>query len=376
MPNADATPPQPNHPPIGRYVFLDGLRGIACLIVFAYHIQMEQLFSGAIAPHVPRSIQQLIAHGNLGVQIFFVLSGFVIAHSQRNARVNAAYLGNFALRRALRLDPAYWAALALAISFSVSPWGKWFPGLYIPTLKQIFINMFYLQEFLKSHRLVGASWTLCYEVQFYLVLTILTGAAQSLARRARWAQWRPLLVLSMAIGVVSLLVTGGAISPVPGLFTNLWFMFYLGVLACWSLQRRISFAWFWIYSALTTITLLHGWNAETVMALATAIVILTVGYAEKLNTWLGNPIIQFFGRISYSIYLLHGIICIYLLEAGRKITGTAALPALGWISLALGITFAASWFLYRFVERPGVVLGNRLKQRSARINYGALASTP
>jgi peptidoglycan/LPS O-acetylase OafA/YrhL len=348
-----------------RFTFIDGLRGLACLGVFAFHLYTLGSFHGVLLRYVPSPVEFLIAHGNLGVQIFFVLSGFVIAYSLRNARINAAYLGNFALRRALRLDPAYWVAMAIAIFLCATKLGKDVPGQYVPTFKQVLINLFYLQEFAQTHRILSVSWTLCYEVQFYLVLTILIGFGQSLAAKCGWSESGMILGISFTVGLISVLIAAEIIpNTISGLFINLWFMFYLGCLVAWRLEGRISIVWIFLYAAAVALTLLRGWNWDTAMALATAGVILAVGLAQKLTSWLDNSIIQFFGRTSYSIYLLHALSCEYVLAAGRRITGDSPLPAAGWIGLAFALTVGASFLLYRFVERPGVELGKRLKEHS------------
>lgn len=90
----------------GRFVFVDALRGIAALWVVLFH-----LFATSHLEHLeaalPVPIAQLLHAGYLGVTIFFVLSGFVIAHSVARHRVDAAFAGWFVVRRSVRLSVPY-----------------------------------------------------------------------------------------------------------------------------------------------------------------------------------------------------------------------------------------------------------------------------
>lgn len=99
-----ATPSRPES--VVRFTYVDALRGIAALSVLVYH------FTGSLIrnfPHnpLPKPIFSLLSHGNMGVEVFFVLSGFVISYTLRNAWVTPGYVGRFALRRSIRLDPPF-----------------------------------------------------------------------------------------------------------------------------------------------------------------------------------------------------------------------------------------------------------------------------
>ena len=88
-----------------RFVFVDALRGLAALWVLFFH-----MFEGPHLSHLeavlPGLVMRPIHAGYLGVTVFFVLSGFVIAHSVAGQRVDASYAGWFVLRRSVRLDVA------------------------------------------------------------------------------------------------------------------------------------------------------------------------------------------------------------------------------------------------------------------------------
>src|SRR5690349_17798349 len=104
---------------VTRFEFLDGLRGIAALGVIFFH------FNGSLKEHSHFSqfLLSALDLGHLGVQIFFVLSGFVIAYSLRQEKLSCLFVLRFFVRRSIRLDPPYWvAALAIIVLSLLGQW--------------------------------------------------------------------------------------------------------------------------------------------------------------------------------------------------------------------------------------------------------------
>src|SRR5262245_37944926 len=99
----------------GRSTLIDALRGVAAFSVACYHITRYGSFPGPARELIPAFLQAWFDHGWMGVQFFFVISGFVIAYSVRNARITPGYVGNYALRRSIRLDPPYWTTIAFVL---------------------------------------------------------------------------------------------------------------------------------------------------------------------------------------------------------------------------------------------------------------------
>ena len=343
-------------------VFIDGLRAFACLSVVVYHFYAVSVLHGPLARWVPAPLEWVLARSKLGVDVFFVISGFVIAHSVRSARLNPSFVANFAVRRSIRLDPPYWAAMALSIAVG-APRALRVTGSALPTTRQLLRNVFYLQELTHSHRILDVSWTLCFEVQFYIVLILSLAAAQWLAARSRFTVASVALAITWPVSLATLAVPAGRVSAVPGLFVNQWYGFYLGVLARRALSSsgRSRGAWFWTYAAAAAATLRFQWDWAVVTALATALLIYAVGRLGRLGTALRWRPVQVVGRASYSIYLVHGVFAVAILDYGRRRTGDAVLPAVGWELLALGLTAVTSWLMFRYVERPATQLAAGIK---------------
>src|SRR5687767_8776 len=102
----------------GRFTFVDALRGVAALAVVLFHA-VEGGHIPDLMAVMPAWLTAMISHGHLGVAVFFVLSGFVIAHATYGQTITLSYLGRFMLRRSIRLDPPYWFAIAVAVGFAV-----------------------------------------------------------------------------------------------------------------------------------------------------------------------------------------------------------------------------------------------------------------
>lgn len=100
-------------PPANLFCFIDALRGFAALAVVIFYAG-----AGNHIDRLPSAFLVVASYGEFGVAVFFVISGFVIAHSLRDQELTATGVGTFMLRRAIRLDPPYWIAIVLAIGFS------------------------------------------------------------------------------------------------------------------------------------------------------------------------------------------------------------------------------------------------------------------
>ena len=142
-------------------------------------------------------------------------------------------------------------------------------------------------------------------------------------------------------------------------------MFYYGVACYWALQWETSNGWFYLTSALFTLSFLSPTrNDECWVALFTGLVIFYVGKTGRLNSWLNFGWLQFLGRISYSLYLVHYVIGLSIQQIGRHISGDSPRAEVVWFFISLGASIVGAWILYRLVEVPGVKLAKRLKTES------------
>ncbi|WP_172191682.1 acyltransferase family protein [Actinomyces faecalis] len=144
-----------------RFRELDGLRGIAALSVVIGHLTVtyDDHYAGGGEPLFK------FTYGAFGVEIFFLISGFVILMTAFRAERPL----QFVISRVTRLYPAYWISIAISVILGLS-----LPSLAVPTDAITIIgNMTMVQRWLFVENLDGTHWTLAVEMQFYLLILIL-----------------------------------------------------------------------------------------------------------------------------------------------------------------------------------------------------------
>jgi len=285
-----------------RFHLIDALRGFAALWVVLYHANEGGHLDGLVQL-IPEAFVMIIFElGHAGVPIFFVLSGFVIAHSIKNDSVNGSYFAKFTLRRSLRLDPPYWAAIVLVILLawlSSNVKGEFYE---LPDLVTILAHMFYLQGILEIPHLSIIFWTLCLEIQFYLVFCGLAYLTQKFEKYTNKA----FVIIFTLVGLISLLWPVGMLKEniYPGLFLPFFHAFLLGVFTYWSWQKKISIHFFYLYFLIVIISSVISQSSFSIAAALTAFIIHECA-RFNLITSLNWRWIQFLGVISYSLYLTH-----------------------------------------------------------------------
>lgn len=346
----------------GRFLFIDGLRGVAALAVVCYHLN-ENLPSPR--PWIGRSLGTLFGHGNLGVDVFFVLSGFVIFHSVRAGERSLRYLARFGVRRSIRLDPPLWATIAIEIVLIRV--GLWlFPALAtpLPTTSQIFANVTYAQRFFGIPSIVPVFWSLTYEVQFYMVLV---GGLVLLHHLRAGMVLRELLYAAVFVYSLTIWV-GLADLPLRGLFIDRWFEFALGIAAAAVLGQQLSVSRFAVLGIVTLLVAAApsagAYRMQTMgTSVVTASIIVIVGSFGGMDRVLAGPVIQYLGRISYSLYLIHLSIGWRLVSLAKSLIGPE-LGVLQWFmifGIGVGVSIAAAWLLNVGLEAPSMRFAQRIR---------------
>ena len=274
--------------------------------------------------------------GWLGVEVFFVISGFVIPYSLYKGGYRLRNYGTFVLKRIIRLDPPYVATIAIIIPLgylSASMPGFRGPPYHVTT-GQVLLHFFYLNAFFKANWLNGVFWTLAIEFQYYLMVGFLF---PFICHRKRVVR----CLLFAGLGGLAVAFSPEHYTP----YVVHWlFLFALGMAAFLWLTRLVTA---WEYWGLSLVLVGGaGYTLGPLIAVAgllTACIILFVKSSNKIILFLGN--------ISYSLYLIHIPIGVKVMNLGiRFATNWAACLLL--LFVGLGVSLAAAYLLYRFVEKP------------------------
>jgi peptidoglycan/LPS O-acetylase OafA/YrhL len=343
-----------------RFALVEELRGLAAMAVVLYHAN-EGKHITHLMEYVPSWARWPIENGHLGVAIFFVLSGFVIAHSLTNRHLSYPFVGRFLLRRYLRLAPPYWFAISLALLFAFAS-AHFVEGKEPPviSLRQIAAHLFYLQEILEYKEINPIFWTLCQEVQFYATFALLL-AVSGINPYSRTLNQRTIGIFA-PVALVSLLWPLGLVVAEPwrGSFFPLWFSFLLGVGAHWSWKHPELAPYCLMYAA---IILAFGVLRQDALAVTCALTSLALFYGAArglIYCGLGLSSLQMLGTVSYSLYLTHNPITGAVFRLGTMLTGRSAIAEFLWWPIAILACVAFATAVWWLIERPSMILAKRV----------------
>ncbi|MFB7781600.1 acyltransferase family protein [Streptomyces vinaceus] len=339
----------------GRLRALDGLRLLAALMVAGYHYggrggQISEAWGASPRQLFPAAAPWL-AYGCLGVQIFFVISGFVICLSAEGRSVRA-----FAASRAARLYPAYWVALVLVAvaARAVSP-------------SDFLVNLTMLQQPLGAGRVLGVCWTLWAELRFYVLFALCVVLPGGGRRRTLLfcAGWMLSAVLADAAD------PGGKGFLVQALMPQ-YAPFFIGGIGLYLAHRapRDRLAWAvagagWLLGQHYAVAGL--WHAPdprffSYRSAVVIIAVVTAGFAAVALVALGRlgrarwRWLTLAGALTYPFYLVHEHLGWVLISALHR---RAGLPPGAVFALTVAAILALAWAVHRGVERP---LGPRLRR--------------
>src|SRR5665213_2839758 len=236
----------------GRIVGLDGVRGLAALYVVLYHIFLRA-WPGVAAADAPFWAVWLDS-GRAAVIVFIAVSGFSLAIRPARSGWRFASIRGYARRRAWRILPPYWAALAFSLVM------VWFvlaqPGWAVPTAKSVIVYGLLVQDAVSTGIPNRAFWSIAIEAQLYVLLPLLL----LIVRR-----WSAIAMVALAAAIV---VTMGLLGPqVPWMndalmkFTpDLAVLFAVGVLTAGIVTARERvrsqpWAWYALVAAVPLIVL-------------------------------------------------------------------------------------------------------------------------
>ncbi|MCB1185196.1 acyltransferase, partial [bacterium] len=350
---------------------LDGLRGVAILLVIGFHYLHVQAQPGA-APGLVQA-GALFRWGWGGVDLFFVLSGFLITGILLDHRDGARYWRPFYLRRACRIVPLYFLVIALFVA--LAPWGRAALPWLFADARPLWSYLTFTQNLLMHDagfgaNWLGVTWSLAIEEQFYLVVPLLV---RVLPRRA--------LTAVFVVGIVAapglrLLVgnLGAYVFP----FTRGDAILAGGLLAllvrtpgawAWVRARAGGLAWLFVPALAAGVVLwrknagvgdpwLHAVFAGAALVAVALPLALPAGLLHRV---LRHRVLVWWGLRSYAVYLLHQPVAglLHGLLRGEPVPVFHGWEGSGVTLLALAVTALLAEISYRFFEGPLLAWGRR-----------------
>ena len=333
----------------GQMPPLDGLRGIAILLVLMHQFDLVS------SPH---ALDLALDSGWIGVQLFFVLSGFLITGILLDTRDRPDYFRRFYVRRVLRIFPLYYAVLVVTLIAGNTTIWLWT----------------YLSNF-HNHPALAHFWSLAVEEQFYLVWPFVVWRA---GRRGVIVIGGAMVIAAIASRIVIRAHFGAeaAYFWTPCRMDALALGAMLAALVRGDRAAALERSGMVVAGALTVLSgvVLGGQNRIAPMMQLFGYTVVAAGFALVLIGALVSPVagralawapLRRVGTYSYGMYVihlpLHNYVALPLLRRVAPNIGTAG--ALGCIVVEAAVTFAAAAISYHLFERRFLALKDRFAAR-------------
>ncbi len=363
-PNAHAGPAigtsgRPGSAPGAHVDAIQALRGVAALAVVLYHARQELAWR-----HIPVPLPDIPA-GAAGVDLFFVVSGFVMVHASRPLFGEPRAIVTFLARRIARIVPLYWfftfaRVLHIAISNRHSVLLNDLPS-------HLFHSLSFIPAGIGTFPIVVQGWTLDFEMFFYLCF------ACCLPLRAGAG------LLTLCGGLIGLALLGGfgvIDGPAAAICNPQLLEFVGGVLIGWLHARRIRIGLFAaalaaaaaVAALLATAPVLDSlapWRGVVWGMPATAIVAgATLARGGARPAW-PRPLLRL-GDASYSLYLSHMLVFSMTAQLALRVAVANPLGALLYLGSSIGLALCAGFAVHRWIEVPITrVCGSLLRRHPA-----------
>ena len=319
---------------------LDGLRGIAVVLVMALHLFKRAAY---FTEHpVLLGFTKLTTVGWVGVDIFFTLSGFLITSILLKSKTDEHYFKNFYVRRALRIFPLYYAAIAFVLFFAPKVEEEFTNQLStaLPIMLLYQQNWALLFKDFHITQYLGITWSLAIEEQFYFLWPFIV---YKLDRNT---------LIKVSIGYIAVSILGRVLGTLlwPNLGESSTFFYYTsfarfeemlfgGLLATFltyegALEKvkryalPLFLASFTVFVALHILSLpgdphpehaslpltLGGYTTAALFTLGLIGIFVTSPPQNLFRRFFANPVLTFLGKYSYSMYLFHMTAALILLD--------------------------------------------------------------
>jgi peptidoglycan/LPS O-acetylase OafA/YrhL len=383
LPGIDASTPIAPRAGHAHYQALDGLRGLAILLVFMVHVNgAAYSLRESLAGHV---LALGAAWGWMGVDLFFVLSGFLITGILIKALNGPHYFRNFYIRRTLRIFPLFYGVLLLLAVLTPVLQLKWHPGhiAYLFYCQNIAVNMNPALTEVQPAVYIGHFWSLAVEEQYYLLWPMAIWLLRDERKMMRLCLALIAFTILLRFVLTALLPSNVALDIIYKELPTHWDGLLLGswltlAMRRWPVEQlRRHTRWpFWLAIAVLLLVGIYtrSMDFQSPAMETIGFTVIPVMFASLLLRCFvpGSPVLRFcslrfmrfLGRYSYGIYVYHVMFWplmvrgLHLLQAHLHPRAVAALVfVLLWALSSVG----AAMLSYKYFESPFL----RLKERFA-----------
>ena len=344
---------------------LDALRGFAALWVLVYHFSLSKHMP-SLAEAAPW-LEQGFIMGNLGVAIFYVLSGIVMAATMHHVTMTMRNAVQFLKRRLVRLTPPYYAALAIGVALVALKVRMGEPPNVDIGWRSVLSHLVYAQDFLGHANIIDVFWTLVIEVQFYIAFALVwcladramgrggeTSPQQHRRKHVAWAL--AVLALPWPLGWIDTPVWSGGFLP-------FWYLFMGGVLCAFGLTGKHAGAATpaYLYAAVMIVNGVVKPNPASLTGGLTIVFVLLLSHRAAIASLLKQRWFQWLGMVSYSVYLIHLPVMGPLMRVVRKVMGDGVAADGVGLGATLAGCLAVAALMHRFLEVPAIGWSRRVR---------------
>ncbi len=303
-------------------------------------------------------------------QVFFVIGGFVLAHSlDRRDWDKPAALGRFLIERYIRLGLPYLAVIALILPIYSFARG-WLPSEVLGSpvsLPQLLAHVFFLQDILGYESLSAGFWFICINFQLSILYVFILFLRDRFGRGridlVAWLGW-PLAAFSLFYANLD--------SGLDRWFVYFFPYFFMGVVIQQVHQGHWRPAAFWWFQGLFCLAMLVEWRWRLGVAAAVGLALYLAERRGFAGTWPKSRVIRHLGQISFSLFLVHFPVLLLVSTLWARMGLTSPLAATLGLGCAFLLSVLVAFLFHRWVEIPV----NRLKRKTRQASAGKLAESP
>jgi peptidoglycan/LPS O-acetylase OafA/YrhL len=366
-----------------RFLVLDSFRGLCAIAVMIYHSHGLQTFTEA----------RFFRSADHFVEFFFILSGFVLAHTYSQRLNSTGRLRDFVISRTFRLYPLHVVMLLVFIGLEmmkmlaerrgVAFTSAAFTGPRAPS--EVIPNLLLIQSWWSGFNPMSfnfPSWSISVEYYLYLLFGVIT---LWLPGQARWLAVGIVLLSVLALLTHNTVMTESSLKGLAGFFAGqLTYVLYqryqdIKLSALWANTLEVGT----LVLIYCTMTYLSGSRDVLLMLLFCATVLVYSFEGGVVSRWLRRGVFEQLGKLSFSIYMIHiavllqipVILSVWAQRSGVDMLTDQVEAASGtqyryidtgnvWLNTALVvtpmlITIGLAMLSYRFIELPGIAMGKR-----------------